>query len=83
MNFVPDQQYNGQIKGFRYNNEYAFVVVKVEDATASLILGTKEHFPMKELMELKSCSSIDFTCKGEKTVNNVAYPQLRIECVNF
>jgi hypothetical protein len=82
-NFDLNKTYNGRIKGFRYSNEYAFITVDVADATTSLIIGKKPDYPMRELMVLKECSSIDFKCTDVKTVNGVDYPKLFIESINY
>jgi hypothetical protein len=76
--------YNGHIKGFRYNAEWAFVTISTDsDASASLIIGSKQDYPMSELIQLKQCSSIDYRYLGDKKVNDKDYPRLRIESINF
>lgn len=83
MKYEEDKVYNGLIKGFRYTNDYAMVVITINDANASCILGTKSEFPIKDMMELKACGSVDVKYKGVKNVNGVDYPKFGIESINF
>ena len=83
MSFELNKMYTGTIKGFRYNTDYAFVTVNVAGANTSLIIGKKTEFPIKDLMEIKQCSSIDFECTGTKNINGTDFPKLRVNSINF
>lgn len=71
------------VKGFTYKKDYAFLTVNIESTLQSVLIGTKEQFPMSEMFQLKQAESVTLTERDPRTVNGVEYRNFRLESINF
>ena len=71
------------VKGFTYKKDYAFLTVMVDNTLQSVLIGTKDQFPMTEMFQLKNAESVLLTERDPRTVNGVEYRNFRLESINF
>ena len=82
MTFETNKQYNFSVKGFTYLKDWAFIVFAADAANYKVIIGSKQQFPMSELMMLKG-NSVEVTYRGVKNINGIDYSQFSLDCIAF
>lgn len=87
-NAVIDQltignEYTVNVTGFTYIKDYAMIKGTIGKHPVGVIIGEKQNFGIREMMELKHAGGIKATYRKDKVVNDKTYKQFQLEEIMF
>ncbi len=71
--FVEGSCYAMNPTGFRYVKDFAIICGTCKGVAMQAIIGDKQSFGIRDMFQLKECTSLEVTYKGTKEVNGVVY----------